>query len=38
MVSAEQILNLLNIAGFAVGLGEDRPERKGNSNGTFHVE
>ncbi len=35
-VSAEQIANLLNTAGFAIGIGEWRPERNG-SYGRFHV-
>lgn len=36
-VSLEQIANLLNLGGFACGVGEWRPE-KGGSNGMFHVE
>lgn len=36
VISAEQIANLLNIAGFGVGVGEWRPERNG-SFGRFHV-
>lgn len=36
VLSAEQILNLLNTAGFAVGIGEWRPERDGQY-GLFHV-
>lgn len=36
VVSAEQIANLLNTAGFAIGIGEWRPERNG-SYGRFHV-
>lgn len=36
VLSEEQILNLLNTAGFAVGVGEWRPERDGQS-GLFHV-
>lgn len=35
-MSAEQIVNLLNVAGFGVGVGEWRPERNG-SYGRFHV-
>lgn len=36
VTSAEQIANLLNVAGFAIGIGEWRPERNG-SYGRFHV-
>lgn len=35
-ISAEQIANLLNTAGFAIGIGEWRPEKNG-SYGRFHV-
>jgi len=35
-ISPEQIINLLNIAGFGVGVGEWRPEKDG-SYGRFHV-
>ncbi|QCG93967.1 hypothetical protein E6C67_08445 [Azospirillum sp. TSA2s] len=35
-LSAEQIVNLFNVAGFGVGVGEWRPERDG-SFGMFHV-
>lgn len=37
VVSLEQIVNLLNLAGFCGGVGEWRPERNG-SYGTFRVE
>lgn len=35
-LSPEQIVNLFNIAGFGVGVGEWRPEKDG-SYGRFHV-
>lgn len=35
-ISAEQVANLVNTAGFAIGIGEWRPERNG-SYGRFHV-
>lgn len=35
--SPEQIVNLLNLAGFGVGVGEWRPEKDG-SYGRFHVQ
>jgi hypothetical protein len=37
VLSAEQIVNLFNTAGFAVGVGEWRPQKDG-SHGMFHVE
>lgn len=37
VLSADQIVNLLNTAGFAIGIGENRPQRNG-SWGLFHVE
>lgn len=36
VLSAEQIINLFNTAGFAIGVGEWRPQRDG-SFGMFHV-
>jgi len=36
VISAEQIANLLNVAGFGIGIGEWRPEKNG-SYGRFHV-
>lgn len=36
VLSAEQIINLFNVAGFATGCGEYRPSRDG-SYGMFHV-
>jgi hypothetical protein len=36
VISPEQVANLINIAGFGVGIGEWRPERNG-SYGRFHV-
>lgn len=36
-ISAEQVVNLFNLGGFACGLGEWRPE-KGGVNGMYHVE
>lgn len=36
VLSPEQILNIINVAGFAVGVGEWRPEKDG-MNGLFHV-
>lgn len=36
VLSEEQILNIVNVAGFAVGVGEWRPEKDG-SYGMFHV-
>ena len=37
MMSAEQICNLFNTAGFAIGVGEWRPQKNG-SYGMFHVK
>lgn len=36
VVSQEQIINLFNLAGFAVGVGEARPQKNGQF-GMFHV-
>lgn len=36
VLSAEQIINLFNTAGFAIGIGEWRPQKDG-SFGMFHV-
>jgi hypothetical protein len=37
VLTLEQIINLFNIAGFGVGIGEWRPQKNG-SMGMFHVE
>jgi len=37
VLSAEQIVNLVNLAGFSVGVGDWRPEKSG-THGTFHIE
>lgn len=37
MLSPSQIINLFNVAGFAIGVGEWRPQRDG-SFGMFHVQ
>lgn len=37
VITAEMVINLLNTAGFACGLGEWRPERNGDK-GTFEVK
>lgn len=38
VISAESVMNLLQTAGFSVGLGEDRPDKKGGSFGTFTIK
>jgi len=37
-ITPEQLANLVNLAGFHVGLGENRPEKSGGSWGTFQVK
>ncbi len=37
VLTSDQLLNLINVAGFAVGIGDWRPECDGNF-GQFHVE
>lgn len=37
VLSIEQIVNLFNVAGFGVGVGEWRPQKDGN-HGMFHVQ
>jgi len=37
VITPGQIVNLLNVAGFACGLGELRPQKCGGSNGMFSV-
>lgn len=37
VLSMEQIVNLFNVAGFAIGVGEHRPQKDG-SWGMFHVK
>jgi hypothetical protein len=36
-ISLDQIINLINLGGYAVGLGEHRPERDGDK-GRFEVK
>jgi hypothetical protein len=39
VLSVEEVANLFNLAGFAVGVGDGRPEKTGGrSFGMFHVE
>ena len=37
VISPEQLVHIFNLAGFGVGVGENRPEKRGNCWGTFHV-
>ena len=37
VITAEQIMNLVNVAGFGVGVGEDRPDKTGGRQGRFKV-
>lgn len=37
VISPDQIVNLFNISGFAIGIGENRPQKNG-SWGMFHVK
>jgi len=37
VISAESVLNLLSVAGFSVGVGEDRPDKSGGTCGMWHI-
>lgn len=37
VITTEQIMNLVNVAGFGVGVGEDRPDKTGGIQGMFEV-
>jgi len=38
LITPESIANLLDMAGFCVGLGEDRPEKNGNTGGMWRLK
>ena len=38
VISAESVVNLLQTAGLSVGIGEDRPDKAGNTFGMWHVK
>ncbi len=38
LIDAESVVNLVQSAGESVGIGEDRPERQGNTFGTWDVK
>lgn len=37
VISADSIVNLLSTAGFSVGIGEDRPDKSGNTFGMWEI-
>jgi hypothetical protein len=37
LITPESIANLLSVAGFAVGVGEDRPDKAGGTCGMWHL-
>ena len=38
VISAESVVNLLQTAGLSVGIGDDRPDKAGNTYGMWHVK